>query len=38
MELKGDRLLRHLSQDVTYSLHLALLEWERKAKNAQASR
>ena len=33
-----DKISRHGSQEVTYLLHLALMEWERKAIKAQASR
>ena len=30
-------IFRHSSQEVTYSLQLALIIWERKARKAQAS-
>ena len=33
-----DRISRHGLQEATYSLQLALMEWERKARKAQPSR
>ena len=33
-----DTISSHGSQEATYSLHLALMEWVRKARKAHASR